>query len=206
MNLKNSEFFTEVYVKGLWGTDESRSGNGSKREQTKTIRRQLPILCRGLRVRKLLDAPCGDFYWMNEAGLDLDEYIGVDIVKELIENNRRRYEKPGRKFIVLDITEDAIPKMDLILCRDCLVHFSFKDISSALENIKTSGSMYLLTTTFIGRSKNEDISTGDWQPLNLQRPPFNFPEPRLLINEHCTIGEGIYDDKRLGLWKISEIC
>ena len=205
MNSKNSKLFTEVYVKGLWGTAESRSGNGSNLEQTKTIREQLSILVRSLRVKKLLDSPCGDFYWMKGVELDVDEYIGVDIVRELIEENRRRYEKPGRKFIVLDITEDEIPRMDLIFCRDCLVHFSFRDISSALENIKASGSTYLLTTTFSRRDKNEDIRTGDWQPLNLQQSPFNFPEPISLINENCTIRNGIYADKCLGLWKISDI-
>ena len=205
MNLKNSEVFTEVYVKGLWGTGESRSGNGSNLEQTTTIREQLSILFRGLEVKKLLDAPCGDFYWMKWVELDVDEYIGVDIVRELIEENRRRYEKPGREFMVLDITEDEIPRADLIFCRDCLVHFSFRDISSALENIKASGSTYLLTTTFSGRDKNEDIITGDWQPLNLQQPPFNFPEPISLINENCTIRNGLYADKCLGLWKISDI-
>jgi len=206
MNSKNSEFFTEVYVKGLWGTVESRSGNGSNLKQTTTIREHLSILFRSLGVKRLLDAPCGDFYWMNRVELDVDEYIGADIVRELIEENRRRYEEPSRKFIVLDITEDEIPKVDLILCRDCLVHFSFRDISSTLENIKRSGSTYLLTTTFSERDKNEDIYTGDWQPYNLQQPPFNFPEPVSLINENCTIGDGIYADKCLGLWKISDIC
>lgn len=73
----------------------------------------------------------------------------------MIEENRRRYEEPGRKFIVLDITDDEISTVDLILCRDCLVHFSFREISSALENIKTSGSTYVLTTTFSRRDENE---------------------------------------------------
>ncbi len=206
MNFKNSEVFTEVYVKGLWGTGESRSGNGSNLEQTATIREQLSTLVRSLGVNKLLDAPCGDFYWMKWVELGVDEYIGADIVEKLIEENRRRYEEPSRKFMVLDITEDEIPQVDLILCRDCLVHFSFRDISSTLENMKKSGSTYLLTTTFSGREKNEDIQTGDWQPLNLQRPPFNFPEPISLINENCTIRDGFYADKCLALWRISDIC
>jgi SAM-dependent methyltransferase len=202
----NREVFTEVYVRGLWGALESRSGTGSNLEQTETIREQLPGLIRNLGARKVLDAPCGDFYWLKEVELDLDEYTGGDIVRELIEENRKRYESPGRKFIVLDIIEDELPRVDLIFCRDCLVHLSFRDISSALANMKKSRSTYFLTTTFSGRDSNEDIRTGQWRPLNLQRPPFDFPEPISLINENCTIANGIYADKCLGLWKLSELC
>lgn len=201
----NCEVFTEVYMKGLWGIRESRSGNGSNLEQTKTIREQLPILIRDLGVRKLLDAPCGDFYWLKEVELDLDEYTGGDIVGELIEENRKKYESPGRKFTVLDIIGDEIPRVDLVFCRDCLVHFSFSDISSALDNIRKSSSTYFLTTTFRRRDWNEDIYTGQWRPLNLQQPPFNFPEPINLIDENCTMNNGRYTDKCLGLWKLSDL-
>lgn len=201
----NREVFTEVYEKGLWGTRESRSGTGSNLEQTKTIREQLPAIIKDLGVRKLLDVPCGDFHWLQEVDLNLDEYFGGDIVRELIEENRKRYEAPGRKFAVLDIINDEIPRVDLVFCRDCLVHFSFGDISSALDNIKRSGSTYLLTTTFRGRDENEDIYTGQWSPLNLQQPPFSFPEPINLINENCTLGDGLFADKCLGLWKLSDL-
>ncbi len=201
----NCEVFTEVYVNGLWGIRESRSGTGSNLEQTKTIREQLPALIRDLGVRKLLDLPCGDFYWLKEVELGLDQYTGGDIVRELIEENRKRYKGPGRKFMVLDVIEDKIPKADLIFCRDCLMHFSFTDISSALDSIKKSGSTYFLTTTFRGRDENEDIDTGQWRPLNLQQPPFNFPEPINLINENCTLGNDLFADKCLGLWKLSDL-
>jgi hypothetical protein len=202
----NREVFTEVYVKGLWGTRESKSGTGSNLEQTRTIREQLPVLLRNLGARKLLDAPCGDFYWLKQVELDLDEYIGGDIVRPLIEENRKSYERPGRRFTVLDIIEDELPNVDLVFCRDCLVHFSVKDIMSAVDNIKKSGSTYFLTTTFSMREENEDICTGQWRPLNLQRPPFHFPEPISLINENCTIGDGVYADKCLGLWQLSDLA
>jgi hypothetical protein len=201
----NCEVFTEVYANGLWGIRESRSGTGSNLEQTKTIREQLPALIRDLGVRKLLDVPCGDFYWLKEVELGLDEYTGGDIVQELIEENQKTYNGPGRKFMVLDVIEDKIPRVDLVFCRDCLVHFSFRDISSALDSIKKSSSTYFLTTTFRGRDENEDIYTGQWRPLNLQQPPFNFPEPLNLINENCTLGNGLFADKCLGLWKLSDL-
>lgn len=35
-------------------------------------------------VRSVLDIPCGDFFWFKEIKLDLDSYIGGDIVAPLI--------------------------------------------------------------------------------------------------------------------------
>jgi hypothetical protein len=46
-----------------------------------------------------------------------------------------------------DLTRDPLPKVDLVLCRDCLVHLSFDDIYESLDNLRRSGSMLLLTTT-----------------------------------------------------------
>jgi len=173
------------------GDGDSISGTGSNLAQTETIRKILPPLIRELNCRTLLDIPCGDFFWMKLVEMDV-EYIGGDIIDELIRDNQRRYGRAGRKFIYLDLLQDTLPNVDLIFCRDCLVHFSYEHIFQALRNIKRSGSQYLLTTTFVGKERNEDIPTGGWRPINLQRAPFNFPEPIRLLDEHCRMtGVGI---------------
>jgi hypothetical protein len=46
---------------------------------------------------------------------------------------------------------------------------------------------------------------GKWRPLNMQLPPFNFPNPICIINEKCTEGEGEFKDKSLGLWRLKDI-
>ena len=81
----------------------------------------------------------------------------------------------------------------------------YSDISSAIKNIKQSKITYLLTTTFPNCELNEDITTGDWRLLNLEKQPFNFPPPLRLINEQCSEGGGLYKDKSLGLWKVQDI-
>jgi hypothetical protein len=93
----------------------------------------------------------------------------------------------------------------MIIVRDCLVHLSYEDINSAIKNIKSSGSKYLLTTTFTNYHLNHDIVTGDWRPLNLQEKPFNFSSPILVINENCTEGNGEYKDKSMAMWDISKV-
>lgn len=204
-SMSMEQVFNEAYHKNTWGDIESRSGHGSNLRNTATLRTALPGLLTELGARTILDIPCGDFYWMKEVGLEVDLYIGADIVKTLIENNNQRFGSGTRKFLNLDITKDELPEVDLILCRDCLVHFSNEDVLRAINNIKRSNSKYLLTTTFIQREKNEDIVTGWWRPLNLQKAPFDFPEPIKVINENYMDQAGLYTDMSQGLWKIVDI-
>ena len=197
--------FSEIRTWNTWGGVDSVSGPGSDLKETLSIRPAIIDLFRDLQIKTLLDAPCGDFFWVKEFVHELCEYIGVDIVKDLIEENNRKYENDHVNFQCLDITKDPLPRVDLILCRDCLVHFSFKHIRSVLLNFKKTESRYLLTTTFPEHEGNENIITGYWRPLNLNHPPFNFPEPLQLINEGCSLENGQYSDKSLGLWKFDEI-
>jgi SAM-dependent methyltransferase len=198
--------FSAIYHDNAWSSKESLSGPGSELAPTTRLRAELPMLTRELSVRSLLDAPCGDFHWMREVRLDLDRYIGVDIVPELIRANQRKYGDGTRRFICLDITRDELPQADLILCRDCLVHLSFPDIASALRKFQESGSAYLLTTTFAGLSKNAEIMTGDWRPIEFQLPPFNFPMPTKLIREGVDLSDELPEaDKCLGLWRLADI-
>jgi cyclopropane fatty-acyl-phospholipid synthase-like methyltransferase len=156
-------------------------------------------------ILTVLDIPCGDFHWMRNVDLSKVEYIGADIVKEIIKNNKDRYEKSNITFLHMNLIEDPLPQVDLILMRDCLVHMSYDDIFKSLDNVCRSKSQYLLTTTFTGRQDNKDIVTGDWRTLNLQIAPFLFPKPIRIINEKCTQKKMSYTDKSLGLWKISDI-
>jgi SAM-dependent methyltransferase len=197
--------FQHMYRHGKWGSRErSSSGTGSNLEQTWAVRERLPALLRELGVRTLLDIPCGDFYWMTEVDLGGVEYLGADIVPEVIAANRERYGGAlGRRFVTLDITRDPLPRADLILCRDCLVHLANREARHALENIKRSGSTYLLATTFTSRPENPDVVTGFWRPLNLELPPFALPKPLLTINENCP--EIDFPDKSLGLWRIESL-
>ena len=196
--------FKRIYRKQRWGTQETASGTGSTLKQTEVIRAELPRLVRELGVKSILDIPCGDFNWMKEVNLEIESYIGADIVKEIIQNNRQRFASTQREFVRLNITRDGLPRVDLILCRDCLVHFSYHDLCLALNMIRKSNSTYLLTTTFTDLQANEDILTGNWRPLNLQKPPFNFSTPIRLIEEKFVEDER-YSDKSLGLWRISDI-
>ncbi len=197
--------FTEIYRRNRWRGRDSVSGTGSDLEQTAHLLRQLPTLLRDFRIQTLLDIPCGDFHWMRRLQLGDIVYTGADIVGEMIDENNARYASEGVSFRVLNLLEDPLPRVDLVFCRDCLVHFSHADVRRALRTLIESRSAYLLTTTFPSRRENRDIVTGEWRPLNLEAAPFHLPPPLRLIEEHCTEKDGAYQDKALGLWRLEDV-
>ena len=203
--LSTEETFREIFKSNHWSGDVSISGQGSDDLQTKEISIQIPKLVKTLGVKTFVDVPCGDFHWFSKMELELELYIGGDIIAEIVERNSRMYENDQRKFMKTDIIHDPLPAADMLLCRDCLVHLSNEDIQKAIRNIIKSGVTYLLTTTFPECQENKDIVTGDWRIINLEKPPFHFPKPLIFINEKCTEGDGTYADKSLGLWKISDL-
>ncbi len=199
-----TEVFEGIYQKRGWGPGESVSGRGASVEQTRRLVRELQELLAEFEIRSLLDIPCGDWNWMKLVNLAGIDYIGADIVEELCAANRQ-HERPGVRFARMDLLTDPLPQVDAIFTRDCLVHLSFEQIGAALRNIVQSGSRWLLTTTFPGRSENRDIPTGRWRPLNLELAPFHFPPPEHYLFEACTEANGRWADKTLGLWRIESL-
>ncbi len=199
------DIFTKIYRGNKFQGVDSVSGPGSDSDQTESIVRQLPEFFRTYELRTILDIPCGDFHWMKDINLSSWDYMGADIVTKLVQLNQQKYTQKNIVFCKLNLIADKLPKVDLVLCRDCLVHLSFEDIFDALRNVCKSNSTYFLTTTFVSRGHNYDIATGMWRTLNLEAAPFNFPPPIDLLNEKCTENQGEHKDKSLGLWKISDI-
>lgn len=200
------DVFNHIYSKNTWGSKESVSGKGSEFKHTKILLKKLDKLTNALGVKTLLDAPCGDFNWMKNLDRSDLSYTGMDIVDDLIIKLNSNYSQDSTvSFVTGNILEDELPQVDLIFCRDCLVHFSFEDIQKALRNFKKSGSKYLITTTYPDREINREIRTGGWRAINLEKAPFHLPKPAKMIQEKNLDDFGMYYDKSMGLWKLSDI-
>ncbi|MCU0856473.1 MAG: class I SAM-dependent methyltransferase [Rhodobacteraceae bacterium] len=200
--LRREKVFVRIFETNRWRSPESASGSGSTLAQTEVVRAELPRIVADYGVHSLLDIPCGDFNWMREVDLDVD-YNGADIVPHLVARNADAFKGRRRRFAVLDLVKGPLPRVDLVLCRDCLVHLSNQEVASAVESLRASGSTYLLTTTHTNVTENRDIRTGHFRAVNLQLPPFNFGPPLELINERCP--EPGFSEKCLGLWKMAEL-
>ena len=199
------ERFERIYHTNLWSDPETRSGTGSSLDSTRVLREKLPAALHALGTRVLLDAPCGDFTWMDHVDLSGIDYTGADIVRSIVDANREQYGAEGREFIELDLTRDDLPSADVLLCRDCLVHLSYANIARMLENVRRSNIRYILMTSFPGRGDNKDVDDGDWRPLDFESPPFLFPPPVLTLVEECDEEGGSYADKSLCAWAVRDI-
>ena len=204
---KIGELFTEYYKSNYWGGKESISGRGSDFVQTEKLIIEIGKLLKQNNIKTILDIPCGDFNWIKNIDFSERFYVGGDIVVDLINKNQDLYNNQANiNFEVLDITQDDLPQVDLIICRDCLVHFSYKDINKALLNIKKSNSKLLLVTSFFDRKRNYNIKTGAWRPINLDIKPFKFPQPIQVIIENCTEDNEKYKDKSMCLYEICKMA
>ena len=170
--------FSKIFNDRHWGDEESVSGIGSRMEQTESIRQELPRIITQYRVKRLFDAPCGDLNWIKPVLMQTKvDYIGGDIVPEVVEMARRNSPNPDYQFRVFDITQDDFPAADVWLCRDVLFHLSYANIWKALENFcRSNVGMMLVTTHTAGNFENYDIWTGDFRLVDLFKKPFSLPK------------------------------
>lgn len=189
--------FEFIFSSNYWGNGESRSGNGSTLESTQQLRPALEALLQEMNVRTFLDAPCGDWNWMQSVKLPQDMlYIGGDIVQSMIDGLKERHSSEYVAFKHMNIIEAPLPRCDLWMCRDSLFHLSAADIVKTLQNFLRSGTPYVLLTNMSNIRVNEDIMTGSYRPLNLLLKPFSLPKPRRTLPD-----SPVHEKQRyMGLW------
>lgn len=207
-NLKGrnaQEVFIEIYERNLWESVETRSGVGSEAAATANIRAHLPLIFQKFAINSLLDAPCGDFNWMRLVYLPAGvSYLGWDIVPQVIQENIDKYANHQRRFAVANMLAEPFPRVDMMMCRDCLFHFSHEDICRTLESFVAAGIPYLLTTTHKGHdeSTNGRIETGYFRPLDLFGEPFLFPQTPLYRLDDFAPGHLV---REICLWDRSQV-
>jgi hypothetical protein len=201
---ENELIFSKIYRTNRWGSAESVSGPGAELRQTQEVRGAVARLLAEYHIRTVVDAGCGDFNWMRHVpGIsNLDWYVGLDVVPDLVERNQRQYGSERFSFRHADITRSAMPAADLVICRDCMVHLTTPDALALLAVIRQSGSSYLLATTYPQVTGNPDTADGQWRPLNLQAPPFGMPEPIEFIDTEFTDNGRFHPGNGLGLWHL----
>ena len=176
--------FSYIYSAHYWPSKESVSGPGSEFQNTFNIRKGITKLLHQYKVKKFLDIPCGDFNWVQSIIKKNDvDYIGGDIVSELIRINKKKFDTSNINFIEINLLDDELPSADLMLCRDCLVHLSNQNVKKFFKNFVNSEIKYLLITSYEtdfeekNLDHNIDIEDGDFRPTYLMKSPFNLPNP-----------------------------
>lgn len=191
-----------------------RSGPGSTLDQTAQLRAALPRIFQTYGVKTFLDAPCGDWFWMQHVDLAGVDYIGGDISKEVIDANAAQFTKPGVQFVHLDITSDPLPAADIMLCRDCMMHLKHWLRWKFFENFVASECRYLMTTVHHVLENRAVVNNGGFKRFNPAAMPFNFPPALELIPETAeTLPEDILhnrvaapEHRSIGIWSREQVA
>ena len=186
-NLKK-KVFTSIYKSNHWVQDEdilpseniSVSGHGSNinTEQFFNLKKNFNDFIHNYKIESILDMPCGDFLWMKEIIKDKKiNYLGVDIVRELIEKNNNKFQNNDINFENHDILKYSPSKsFDLIIIRDLFIHIDNSDILEILNKIKNIDFKFIALNSYDNKI-NTNVIIGKHRKINLLNHPFNLKKP-----------------------------
>jgi SAM-dependent methyltransferase len=198
------EAMEQVYAMKLWGDNQSNFYSGMGSHDPKIVDPYIDALISFLTSFKsplvVCDLGCGDFNVGKELVKYTETYFAVDIVADLIEHNKKKFQDGNLQFICLDITIDDLPSGDCALLRQVLQHLSNAEIQSIANKLK--GFKYVILTEHLPQGDfipNKEILSGQGtrlkkeSGLNLLAPPFNFKvkNDKQLLSVILKNGEGI---------------
>ena len=133
----------------------------------------------------------------------IDDYYGVDIVRPVIDENASKFGGPHRHFAVADVTCDALPKAQAILCRDTIVHMSYQDAAKILANFAATGAEWLLLDTYPEVTSNRNQFTGKrWRAVVLLRlGALQLP----LAGRDSARWRGGGDPSQVAVWRLPDL-
>ena len=165
----------------------SVSGHGSNTEtlQSKNLINCMIKFIDKFNINSILDIPCGDFLWMNQLMKIRPEitYQGVDIVNQIIKNNKNKYIHKNIEFKCEDILSfKTDKKFDLLMMRDFFIHITNSEIQIILDKMKKWNINYFASESY-PVEKNFDVLIGKHRKINLTINPFNLSNPIYSFND-----------------------
>ena len=190
-NLKK-KIFTSIYKSNHWAQSDntkneivSVSGPGSNINDKSLIQiKHFKKIIEDLKIKSILDMPCGDFLWMDRVVDKTNiKYLGIDIVKEIIDENKLKYKKDNINFKCVDIVNFTnSEKFDLILIRDLFIHLKNEDILKIIKNVRRLNFKYIAVSNNTVEH-NLDVNIGEHRKVNLLKDPYNLKKPNFILND-----------------------
>jgi hypothetical protein len=175
---RREKIFTNLYATGAWGTNEEgigSSGPGSSIENSEPYIKFLQNFIQTNGIATVVDAGCGDWSFSKTIDWGKTNYIGIDIVKPVIERCQTRFVSPQIAFMHGDINEIELPAGDLLICKDVLQYLSNSEVIQFLDRIGKY--KYCLITNDACsnpyQTSTRSIVCGDHRPIDLSLLPFN---------------------------------
>jgi SAM-dependent methyltransferase len=167
--LAPQEAFERIYANNLWGgaPGELCSGSGSAEAITGPYVECVRAFIASHGIRSVVDLGCGDFQVGRRIATPELQYVGVDIVRPLVQRNQERFGSASVRFECSDLMAGPLPVAELALLRQVLQHLSNAQILRVLQN--TAAYRYLIVT--------EHLPCGSDVRPNLDKP--HGPDTRL---------------------------
>jgi SAM-dependent methyltransferase len=164
--------FQTVYQKQAWGKG---SGPGSSPANTIEYRAFVERFLRANAIRTVTDLGCGDWQFSHLIDWGHTEYLGVDIVPELVVQIRTKFASPSIRFEEFTSIEN-LPGGDLLVSKEVLQHLPNETVAEYLGVIRRKYRFALITNSVgLATTANADIKPGGFRALRLQDAPFNAP-------------------------------
>jgi len=173
------EYFKTVYSENLWKNQESISGDGSTLNCSLEYLKFIEKFIVDNRIKKILDIGCGDFNLMRHLNLSYIEYVGIDMIKDLIDINNKKYGNHNINFFNVKIHEfDYADKYDLILCKDVLQHWSNQSVINFHRSLKNYNYCILVNDyinhDYTNKNYNVNILDSEYTVVDLMEDSYNF--------------------------------
>jgi hypothetical protein len=187
------EVFTEIYQKNRWGGSKGEFYSGSGTANAQIGAAYVAMISEhaareNFLGRTFVDLGCGDFQIGHQLVPLCSSYIGVDIVKPLVDRNQEMYGDDRTQFRHLNIAEDQLPSGDVCFVRQVLQHLSNQQIVAVLQKLQQYQWVFITehypTPNQSIQPNRDKVFGGDVRVFEnsgvyLTQPPFELPATRL---------------------------
>jgi len=195
------DIFTAIYEKGRWGTGAGSFCSGPGSMPGPLTDGYVQLMTEYLRSLEgdavVVDLGCGDMQVSRRLLGSCPNFVGVDVVPDLVKWNRRAFTGESVRFLCLDIVDEELPDGDICLLRQVLQHLSNDQIQKILPKLRKYRASFItehLPTENEGIDPNLDLHPG-WQirldrnsGVYLDRPPFELPDARVETEYEVRLG------------------
>jgi hypothetical protein len=173
--------FLRIYDRGgWWGLG---SGPGTSPRYNRPFLDFLTDFITSAHIRSIVDYGCGDWTMFSKYEFGEVDYLGIDVVKSVVEKNRQRYARRRVEFrSALPLSQETC-SADLLLMKDVLLHLPNGQCADFLDYARSRFRFGIFVNGMRSHEAevNEEIEIGGYRPVDIAKPPFALPARTVLV-------------------------
>lgn len=166
--------FDKIYKYNLWVFG---SGSGSIPINNKPYINFLNNFLINYNIKSIIDIGCGDWQISKNINWNNTKYLGIDIVKDVIDKNLKKYSSENINFICEDILKsNNLPDAECYILKDVLQHLPNEKIFKILKILSSKNYKFIIivSDTSVINLNTIDIFEGLYRPVDISKKPYNI--------------------------------